>query len=89
MGIGLLSTAAVSLSPTVSDLALAGAEVVRLAFRLGVVVDRVSANLEPRDPTSPPTSWAAVVPDVAIEEVRDELNAFHAKEVSKRIDKVL
>ena len=69
LGIGLLSTAAVSLSQSVSNLALAGAEVVRLSFRLGVVVGRISQNLEPREPTSPPSSWAAVVPDVDVEDV--------------------
>ncbi|KAK8091576.1 hypothetical protein PG997_001937 [Apiospora hydei] len=81
LGLGLLNTAAVSLSPHISDLPLAGAEVARLAFRLGVLVDRVSQNLEPRDPTSPPGSWAAVVPDVVTEEVQEELDMMHAKEV--------
>ncbi|KAF2997726.1 putative PKS-like protein biosynthetic cluster [Neopestalotiopsis sp. 37M] len=80
LGLGLLSTAAVSLSSSASDLAVAGAEVARLAFRLGVFVGSVSSNLESRDPTSPPVSWAAVVPDVTVDEVRGELDAFHAKE---------
>ena len=85
LGLGLLNTAAVSLSRHVSDLPLAGAEVVRLAFRLGVVVDRVSSNLVTQDPTSPPGSWAAVVPDVVAEDVQEQLDLYHAKEVSTKI----
>ena len=42
MGIGLLATAAVSLSRSLADIPLAGAEVIRVAFRLGVLVDEVS-----------------------------------------------
>ena len=56
----------------------------RQAFRLGVLVDEVSQNLQPRDvtDTSTPDSWAYVLPDVAGDEVQQELNAIHAKEVS-------
>jgi hypothetical protein len=42
LGIGLLATAAVSLSRSLADIPLAGAEVIRVAFRLGVLVDEVS-----------------------------------------------
>ena len=84
MGIGLLATAAVSLFSSVADLPLAGAQVVRQAFRLGVLVDEVSQNLQPRDSTDTgtPDTWAYVLPGVAIDEVQEELNAIHAKEVS-------
>ncbi|KAK9425979.1 putative Non-reducing polyketide synthase 8 [Seiridium unicorne] len=88
LGLGLLSPAAVSLSPSVYDLAVAGAEAVRLAFRLGVVVNRVSSNLESRDQTSTPAFWAAVVPDVTIEEARAGLDAFHAKEKMPNTNKI-
>lgn len=79
-----MATAAVSLALTVADLPLAGAEVVRQAFRLGVLVDEVSQNLQRRDltDTSTPDTWAYVLPDVAADEVQQELNAIHAKEVS-------
>ncbi len=68
-----------------ADLPLAGAQVVRQAFRLGVVVDEVSENLQPRDLTDngTPDTWAYVLPDVAADEVQQELNAIHAKEVSR------
>lgn len=82
LGIGLLATAAVSLSQALTDLPLAGAEVVRVAFRLGVVVDEISQNLEPRDPSSPPSAWASVVPDVSAKDVQAELDTIHANEVS-------
>jgi Starter unit:ACP transacylase in aflatoxin biosynthesis len=79
-----LATAALSLAPTVADLPLAGAQVVRQAFRLGVLVDELSQNLQPRDltDTGTPDTWAYVLPEVAADEVQQELNAIHAKEVS-------
>lgn len=84
LGIGLLATAAVSLAATVADLPLAGAQVVRQAFRLGVLVNEVSQNLQPSDSadTLTPDTWAYVLPDVAADEVQQELDAIHAKEVS-------
>jgi hypothetical protein len=84
LGIGLLATAAVSLAPTIADLPLAGAQVVRQAFRLGVLVDEVSQNLQPRDltETGTPDSWAYVLPGVNANEVQQELDAIHAKDVS-------
>ena len=83
LGIGLLATAAVSLAPTLADLPLTGAQVIRQAFRLGVLVDEVSQYLEPRDPieSGTPDTWAYVLPDVAVDDVQNELNAIHAKEV--------
>ena len=83
LGIGLLATAAVSLSPNLADLPVAGAEIVRTAFRLGVVVDRVSQNLQPRELTDSgtPDTWAYVIPDVTPERVQRELDYIHAKEV--------
>lgn len=88
LGIGLLTTAAVSLSPSLYDLATAGTEVVRLAFRLGVLVDRVSQNLEPRDPASSPGSWASVVADVDVQDVQTEIDAMHEKEKTPSTSKI-
>ena len=83
LGIGLLATAAVSISSTIADLPLAGSQVVRQAFRLGVLVDEVSQNLQPRDmtDTSTPDTWAYVLPDVTADEVQYELDTINAKEV--------
>jgi monodictyphenone polyketide synthase len=84
LGIGLLATTAVSLSPNLVDLPIAGAEVVRTAFRLGVLVDQVSQNLQPREPAASdsgtPDTWAYVIPDVTPDRVQRELDDIHAKE---------
>ncbi|KAJ9142487.1 Ketoacyl-synt-domain-containing protein [Pleurostoma richardsiae] len=91
LGTGLLATAAVSLSPTLADLSLAGAEVVRIAFRLGVLVDDISQNLQPRHASSEGPSggsWAYVVPDVAAEDVQRELDAIHMAENTPEMGKV-
>ena len=67
-----------------ADLPLCGAQVVRQAFRLGVLVDEVSQNLQPRDltDTSTPDTWAYVLPDVDADEVQRELDTIQKKEVS-------
>lgn len=79
-----MATAALSLAPTVADLPISGAQVVRQAFRLGVLVDEVSQNLQPRDLTDESTAdtWAYVLPDVKPEEVQAELDIIHKHEVS-------
>ncbi|TVY17729.1 Atrochrysone carboxylic acid synthase [Lachnellula arida] len=89
LGSGLLSTAAVSLSPTLADIPLVGAEVIRVAFRLGVLVDGVSQNLQPRQNSEAHAAdtWAYVVPDVTVDEVQKELDAIHKTEV--RVNPVL
>ncbi|THC93448.1 hypothetical protein EYZ11_007067 [Aspergillus tanneri] len=88
LGIGLLATAAVSLSQVLTDLPIAGAEVVRVAFRLGVVVDEISQNLEQRDPNSSPETWASVVTGVAVEDVQAELDSIHKTENTPRASQV-
>ncbi|KAK8858989.1 polyketide synthase [Apiospora arundinis] len=89
LGTGLLSTAAISLSPTLADLPLAGAEVIRVAFRLGVLVDEVSQNLQPRSTDAGPgDSWAYVVPDLTAEDAQKELDAIHAAEKTPGPNKV-
>jgi monodictyphenone polyketide synthase len=84
LGIGLLASAAVSLSPNLAVIPLAGAEVVRIAFRLGVLVDEVSQNLQPSDPTDKgsPESWAYVIPDVKVDYFQQELDAIQIRSVS-------
>lgn len=86
LGIGLLATAAIALAPTVSDLATTGAQVVRQAFRLGVLVNEVSQNLQLRESTdtSTPEAWAYVLPNVTAKIVQEELDLIHAEEVSKK-----
>ncbi|KAF2201576.1 ketoacyl-synt-domain-containing protein [Delitschia confertaspora ATCC 74209] len=90
LGIGLLATAAISLSPTLSDVPLAGAQVARLAFRLGVTVHEISQNLEQRDVLSsePVDSWAYVVSDVQREEVQRELDVVNKHSKTPESSKV-
>lgn len=71
-----------SLSPTLADLPLAGAEVIRVAFKLGVLVDEVSQNLQPRSiDGGTGDSWAYVVPDALASDVQNELDSIHSAEV--------
>ncbi|KAI1810485.1 ketoacyl-synt-domain-containing protein [Poronia punctata] len=88
LGVGLLVSTAFSLANDVSDLAITGAEVVRLAFRLGVHVDQVSQNLEPRNASGPPDSWACVISDVTEAEVQAELDAAQADDKLPKSGKV-
>lgn len=81
LGAGLLMTAAVSLAPTLGDIPVVGAEVVRVAFRLVVLVDQVSQNLQPKPVEGTGDSWAYIVPGVGAEDVQKEVDAFHAVEV--------
>ncbi|RAL12385.1 non-reducing polyketide synthase tpcC [Aspergillus homomorphus CBS 101889] len=80
LGLGLLVSTAVLLSPTLADLPVAGAAVVRIAFRLGMLVSDVSQNLQPTDVTGDPDSWAYVIPNVAFHEVNEELEMIHMRE---------
>lgn len=79
MGIGLLASAAIAMSQSMSDIPLAGAEAVRTAFRLGVLVDEVSQNLEPREEGSSPDTWAIVVTGVNEAGVQKELDTIQSK----------
>ncbi|KAI1734862.1 putative polyketide synthase [Xylaria scruposa] len=88
LGVGLLVSAAVSLAADLADLSTTGAEVVRLAFRLGVHVDQTSENLEPRSPSSIPESWACVISDVTQTEVQDQLDAVQGQEKSPQSGKI-
>lgn len=42
---------------------------------MGIVVDAVSQNLEPRDSINEPATWAYVLPNATPEDVQDELDA--------------
>jgi hypothetical protein len=82
LGTGLLSTVAVSVSPTLADMPVTGAEVVRMAFRLGILVHEVSRNLQaPTSDGGPGDSWAYVVPDAVAADIQSELDAFHDAKV--------
>ncbi|KAL4776690.1 hypothetical protein BDW60DRAFT_213360 [Aspergillus nidulans var. acristatus] len=88
LGLGLLSTAAVALCSALADVPVIGAEVVRVSFRLGTLVDEISQNLEPRDTSGSPDTWASVVPGAKVEEVQAELDAIHAREKTPQPSKI-
>ncbi|KAH6658474.1 hypothetical protein BKA67DRAFT_656663 [Truncatella angustata] len=88
LGIGLLASAAISLASTLADIATTGAEVVRIAFRLGIHVTEVSENLEPRDTSRQPDSWACVIPDVLPSDVQRELDIVHKNEGTAELSKI-
>lgn len=81
---GLLASAALALSSTVADLPLAGAQVIRQAFRLGVMVDEVSQHLQPRNDEAGghPDSWAYVLPDTTAEQAQNALEELQKVQVS-------
>ncbi|KAH8711843.1 putative polyketide synthase [Phaeosphaeriaceae sp. PMI808] len=80
MGIGLLASTAVALSPMPTDLPLAGADAVRLAFRMGIHVQGVSENLEARDLSGPLETWAYVIHNVEPAAAQKELDTIHNSE---------
>ncbi|KAF9889867.1 hypothetical protein FE257_006957 [Aspergillus nanangensis] len=77
IGVGLLAAAAVAASPTLAELPQLGAEAVRIALRMGVLVDEKSQNIEAREPGSQAESWAAVIQNIDEETIQRELDAFN------------
>ncbi|KAF4553280.1 Atrochrysone carboxylic acid synthase-like protein [Elsinoe fawcettii] len=88
LGIGLLTSSAIALSSSLEQLAVAGAEIIRVAFRLGTVVWNLSKNLEPTDFLNPPNSWAYVVNGVVPTEAQAELDTINAQERYSAASKV-
>ncbi|RAQ99349.1 ketoacyl-synt-domain-containing protein [Stemphylium lycopersici] len=90
LGIGLLAAPALSLARTMSDIASLGAEVLRQAFRLGVLVHQVSQNLHHDDIHEDTTldSWAYVVPNVVAQQVQQRLDERHKKERTPEAAKI-
>ncbi|KAF2209148.1 hypothetical protein CERZMDRAFT_87124 [Cercospora zeae-maydis SCOH1-5] len=79
LGIGLLVSSAVALSPSLYDLPARGGEIVRIAFRLGIFVSDSSRLLEPAKKEGLPNSWAYVVHGVSSGDAQMELDVFHAR----------
>jgi asperthecin polyketide synthase len=81
LGCGLLAASAVAVSPTLADLAVAGAQSIRIAFRLGIHVYEISSLLEAplADPES--ESWAYVVPGLSADVVQAEIDNYNQRTV--------
>nr|QLM00044.1 polyketide synthase [Xylaria schweinitzii] len=87
--LGLLASAAMSLSRCIPDIALVGAHITRLAFRLSFLTYRISQMLEPSEESkSHSSSWASVVPNVSPEDVQAELDCFHAEEKTPNASRI-
>ncbi|KAF2272823.1 putative polyketide synthase [Westerdykella ornata] len=80
LGVGLLASTAVSLSSNLADLPLAGADAARIAFRMGIHVQGVSENLEARELSESPDTWAYVVHNVDPDAAQKELDAIHSRD---------
>lgn len=75
LGAGLLSASAVACSRTLVDLPLIAVKIVRIAFKLGAVVGRVSEQLHQHGESK--ESWSMIVSEVTEAKVQTELDAFH------------
>lgn len=80
LGTGLLAAAAVASSHTLASLLSLAVEVVRIAFRTGVLVNEVSQQLQETD--SNEESWSMLVSGVSVAVVTKELDAFHEAKVA-------
>lgn len=83
LGVGVLIGAAVSLSPSVGELAARGVEIVRIAFRCAMHVDRVARTLDTFDQGFTHKNWIYVVLNEPEQRVRDELEVAQPSHVSK------
>lgn len=88
MGTGLLAASAVAMAGTLSDLALTGAQVMRLVFRLGVIVSEISQHLHPAEPGATTDSWAYVLANVSPEQVQRELDTVQQAVVVPEASKI-
>lgn len=79
---GLVAAAAVAASTTISDLPRIGSEAIKIAMRMGVVVQNLSQNLESREMDAAPDSWAYVVIGLDEQAVQEELDSFNTSTVS-------
>lgn len=70
---------AVASAPSMIEILPFAVKAVRVAFRTGAVVAKVSSQLqEPRDTRD---SWSMLIQNVKPETVRKEFDAFYAKKV--------
>jgi hypothetical protein len=76
------------LSANLSDFPPAGADAVRIAFRLGVHVQAVSEQLEHSDATERSDTWAYVVHNCDPPTVQKDLDDVHAGEGISETGKV-
>lgn len=79
MGTGLLSAVAVASAPSMIEILPFAVKAVRVAFRTGAIVTKVSSQLqETRDTRE---SWSMLIQNVKPEAVKKELDAFYSQKV--------
>lgn len=76
---GLLSASAVSCSRTLVDLPLIATHIVRIAFRTGAIVDRLSQQLFQSE--NGIASWSMIVFDASEAKIQAELDSYHERMV--------
>ncbi|KKY14863.1 putative polyketide synthase [Phaeomoniella chlamydospora] len=89
LSIGLLAAAAVSASSSLYDLALIGAEAVRVSFRLGVHVSSISQGIEEQEPEGDALPWAYVVTGLTPDVVQQELDRYNTETVCANDSKIV
>ena len=81
MGTGLLSAVAVASAPSMVEILPFAVKAVRVAFRTGATVSRVSSQLQAtRDPALP-DNWSMLIQNIKPELVKKELDAFYGRKV--------
>lgn len=81
-GSGLLSAAAIGLSPSISMIPDIAQNISRISFRFGLVVDQVCRSLEvSHDEINADGAWVYCVHGVDEKEARDWVNRFNEDKV--------
>jgi Starter unit:ACP transacylase in aflatoxin biosynthesis len=73
--------AALAVSPELSGLPSAGAEVIRIAARLEILTREVAEDLEAVEPGEAPASWAILINGLDSETVKKEVDIFNTEKV--------
>lgn len=73
--------AALAVSPKLSDLPSAAAEMIRMAARLEILTRETADNLEATEPGEASESWAIPVNGLNAEIVKRELDNFNTEKV--------
>ena len=82
-GSGLLSAAAIGLSPSIVMVPSIAKEIARISFRFGLVVDKVCRSLEvSSDEINSDGAWVYCVHGIGEKEARDAVNQFNEIKVS-------
>lgn len=85
LGLGFLAATAIVASPSLLDLPITAAEVIRIAMRAGILLYQKSQDLEPQPLDGPLESWTTVVRGLEEKTVRGELEMFNMSTVGSLI----